>query len=195
VAVTPETRAAPRLCERHPGKSVRLVPGGSERWQSVRHGVEALSSQVAWALVHDVARPFVSRDILSRCIETVRSGEGCIVARACADTVKRVGADGLIQQTLDRREIWLAQTPQCFRVADLRQWYERARTELDFTPTDEASLAEHFGAPVRVVAGDTLNDKITTPEDLQRFRSLWETGLLGNDGHHTSAATHREIVP
>ncbi|HSQ42467.1 MAG TPA: 2-C-methyl-D-erythritol 4-phosphate cytidylyltransferase [Fibrobacteraceae bacterium] len=153
------------------GSSVKIVPGGAERWESVRRGVEALSQEVRWVLVHDVARPLLSLEILDATLTQVRQGP-CIVAKPVSDTVKVV-RNGLVEQTVDRNQVWLAQTPQACEVSVLRDCYARMDRELlPFVPTDEASIWEHFGIPVHVVPGNTWNDKITTPEDLQRFQAM-----------------------
>jgi 2-C-methyl-D-erythritol 4-phosphate cytidylyltransferase len=155
-----------------------VVAGGAERWLSVRNGITALPSEVDRVMVHDVARPFVSHQILDRCVEEISAGRGVIVACPASDTVKRVSSEGRILETIDRREIWLAQTPQCFLRCDLEKWMELAEKESDFTPTDEASLAEHYGSAVSVIRGDSLNDKMTLPEDRDRFEALWNSGYF-----------------
>ena len=82
------------------------------------------------------------------------------------DTIKLVGANGAVEQTLDRDAIWLAQTPQVFRTALLRQAYELTSRDADVA-TDDAALVERLGATVRVVPGEWANQKITTPQDLE----------------------------
>ena len=149
--------------------SVVLVNGGAERWQSVRHGVEALPSEAEYVLVHDVARPFLSTAIVDAVLAQVCQS-ACIVAKPVHDTVKIAHA-GKVAATVDRSTVWLAQTPQAASVAVLRELYRRTdREQLGFIPTDESSLLEHFGVEVAIVAGDGLNDKVTTPEDFERFR-------------------------
>lgn len=149
--------------------SVILVDGGVERWQSVRNGVEALPADAEYVLVHDVARPFLSAAIVDAVLAQVCQS-ACIVAKPVHDTVKIVQS-GKVASTVDRSTVWLAQTPQAASVALLRELYGRTDHEqLGFVPTDESSLLEHFGIEVAVVAGDSLNDKVTTPEDFERFR-------------------------
>lgn len=159
-------RLAPELLQK-----LKLVVGGEERWLSVRRGVEALDSGAEFVLVHDVARPFLSKKIIAEIFEALERGP-CIVAKACPDTVK-VARNGKIERTLDRNTIWLAQTPQCCKISLLKELYQKIDAEpLSFTPTDEASILEHFGEPVYIVQGDSMNDKLTTPEDLARFAQL-----------------------
>ena len=153
-------------------KKLKIIIGGAERWQSVRHGVEALSSQAKYVLVHDVARPFISKALLQQVFETLLSKGSCIVAKECADTVKIVG-DGIIEKTIDRKKVWLAQTPQSASVELLKELYAKIdESPLDFLPTDEASILEHFGEKIFIVPGNSQNDKLTSPEDFERFSNL-----------------------
>jgi len=144
---------------------VRLVSGGAERWQSVQNGVQALSSDITHVLVHDVARPLISSEIISSVCSKVLETP-CLVARPCPDTVKVVH-ENRVQKTLDRNKIWLAQTPQACEVELLKALYEKMKSESDFHPTDEASILEYFGYSVEIVPGDSRNDKITSPADLR----------------------------
>lgn len=150
---------------------VSFVEGGAERWQSVENGVKRLSSQVDSVLVHDVARPFLSSSIVTQCIEQLNKGVGCMVAKPCVDTVKWV-VEGQVEKTIDRSQVWLAQTPQCFPVAKMKAWYKELNGGIEgFVPTDEASIAERFGERVSIVEGGSLNDKVTLPEDLVRMEA------------------------
>lgn len=148
---------------------LKIVTGGAERWQSVRNGVEALSSRAEYVLVHDVARPFISKEIIEDVCKTLVEKGSCLVAKPAIDTIK-VAADGKVQQTLDRKKIWMAQTPQAAAISLLKKLYQRIDSEpLNFTPTDEASILEFFGEQVYIVQGNTMNDKLTTPEDFEAF--------------------------
>jgi len=153
------------------GTDVIIVEGGLERWQSVQCGVRALSEHIRWVLVHDVARPFLSDTIIDAVLERVQH-EACIVAKSVNDTVKVV-SNGHVTQTIDRSTVWLAQTPQACEVSILENCYARILNEtLPFVPTDEASILEHFGIGVGIVSGNVWNDKVTTPDDLERFRIM-----------------------
>jgi 2-C-methyl-D-erythritol 4-phosphate cytidylyltransferase len=148
---------------------VHLVEGGAERWLSVRNGVESLASDITHVLVHDIARPFLSDELIDQCVQAVAAGP-FLVAKACADTVK-VAKNSMVEKTLDRNQIWLAQTPQGSSLALLRELYEQADGETEFLPTDEASIWEHYGHEVSIVEGNSLNDKITTADDLEKWRA------------------------
>lgn len=116
-------------------------------------------------LVHDAVRPFLTKDMIQRVVEAAVQHGAAIIALPMRDTVKCVGADGVIQRTVDRRPLWLAQTPQAFRRAWLEEGHRRAL--LDGThATDDADLVEQTGRPVVVVEGSGENIKVTRPEDL-----------------------------
>ena len=148
---------------------LKIVTGGAERWQSVRNGVEALSGTAEYVLVHDVARPLISKEIIKNVCRTLVEKGSCLVAKPAIDTIKVVEGDK-VQQTLDRKKIWMAQTPQAASIPLLKSLYSRIdREPLGFTPTDEASILEFFGETVFIVQGNAMNDKLTTPEDFEAF--------------------------
>ena len=150
---------------------MKIVVGGAERWQSVENGVNALTSNAEFVLVHDVARPFISKEIIRDVCETLVSKGSCLVAKPAVDTIK-IAKDGCVQQTIDRNTVWMAQTPQAASIELLKKLYGRIAAEpLNFTPTDEASILEYFGESVYIVKGNNLNDKLTTPEDFEIFAS------------------------
>ena len=150
---------------------LKIVLGGKERWQSVENGVNALTSNAEYVLVHDVARPFISEKIIRDICETLVNKGSCLVAKPAIDTIK-IASDGRVESTIDRNKVWLAQTPQAARIDLLKSLYARIEKEpLNFTPTDEASILEFFGEPVYIVKGESANDKLTTPEDFEVFAS------------------------
>ncbi len=154
---------------------LKIVIGGKERWESVRNGIEALSKGIDFALVHDVARPLVSQDLILRVLETLKTKGSCLVACPAVDTIKIVKS-GKVEQTIPRENVYLAQTPQAARVETFQTLYRKIDEHpLDFLPTDEASILEHFGEPVYIVPGNAQNDKITTPDDLKRFQLFLES--------------------
>ena len=151
----------------HP--KLKIVVGGAERWQSVKNGVNALTSNAEYVLVHDVARPFISKEIILDVCETLINKGSCLVAKPAVDTIK-IAKDGRVETTIDRNTVWMAQTPQAASVALLKKLYGRIAAEpLNFTPTDEASILEYFGESVYIVKGNVANDKLTTPEDFEIF--------------------------
>lgn len=153
-------------------KKLKIVVGGSERWLSVKNGVNALDSDIDYVLVHDVARPFVSENIIRNVCATLLDKGSCIVAKPATDTIK-IALDGKVKNTIDRNTVWLAQTPQAVAVNTLKKLYAKIENApLNFTPTDEASILEYFGESVYLVQGDALNDKLTTPEDFKKFSEI-----------------------
>ncbi len=148
----------------------RWVAGGARRQDSVRLGLAAVPADADLVLVHDAARPFVSRDLIDRVIERAQATGAAVPAVQALDTIKRVrpGTD-LVAETVARDEIWLAQTPQGFRRPVLEAAVALGASGVD--ATDEAMLAERAGHVVAVVSGEAQNIKITTPEDLARARA------------------------
>jgi 2-C-methyl-D-erythritol 4-phosphate cytidylyltransferase len=144
---------------------IQVTRGGAERQDSVAAGLALVEAAAELVIVHDAARPFVSLACVEACVAAAVAEGAAIVALPVRDTVK-VAADHTITQTLDRRRIWLAQTPQAFRTTILRDAYAQARRE-GVVVTDDAALVERLGATVRIVPGEPTNQKITTPDDLR----------------------------
>lgn len=156
-------------------KVLRLVPGGKERQDSVYNALKVLQRQNQWDifLVHDGVRPFVTGAEIRRVLHSARTHGAAILACPVQDTVKQVNREGQIQKTLNRQEIWLAQTPQAFRADILWRAFVEAHGR-EFYGTDEASLVEALGLPVRVEPGSSLNIKVTTPEDLILAAAIYQ---------------------
>lgn len=148
-------------------RAVVLVQGGDRRQDSVANAAALLPDVADVVVVHDAARPLVTSDLIERTVAAAARHGAAIAAVHARDTVKRAGADGMITATLPRDEIYLAQTPQAFRLDVLR-----AALAIGGDATDEAALAERAGYPVRVVEGDPGNFKITTREDLEMAERL-----------------------
>ena len=155
-------------------KPVRIVPGGENRQESVRLGLEAVSEDSEMILIHDAVRPCVETDRIEALIDVVRESGAAVLAVPVKDTLKRVES-GRIVETVDRGNLWQVQTPQGFRADWIRMAHDRACEE-GWTATDDAALVEHLGHPVRGVLGDPRNIKITTPEDLVLAEKLMGSG-------------------
>ena len=150
---------------------VQIVAGGARRQDSVANAFDRVVPDSDVVLVHDAARPFVSRDLISRAIDAASEHGAAIVALPVHDTVKRVEVSGglpVIAGTIARESIYLAQTPQAFRREVLRAAVALGRSGVD--ATDEAMLAEQAGHRVHIVEGDPANVKITTTDDLDAAR-------------------------
>ena len=149
--------------------AVNTLTGGDSRARTVLNGLHYIAANdpaADWVLVHDAARPCLCADALGRLIEQVQSaGTGAILAMPVSDTLKQADADGRVIATVDRRNLWLAQTPQLFPVRELLTALGAA-LQFGPPPTDEAQAMERSGLPVALVAGSSDNIKITRPEDL-----------------------------
>lgn len=149
---------------------VELAAGGRERADSVRSGLERLPAGTATVLVHDGARPLVSREVVDRVLAGAARGAVLPVVPV-SDTVKEVDPRGRVERTVDRANLRLAQTPQGFPLEALRRAHARALRE-GWAVTDDALLFERCGWPVRVVEGAAENLKITGPSDLSLAERL-----------------------
>lgn len=144
--------------------------GGGERADSVLAALKALQARGAdladWVLVHDAARPNLARDDLDRLLaELANDPVGGLLAVPARDTLKRIGADGRVQETIDRSTVWHAYTPQMFRLGPLLESLGAALGAGEAI-TDEASAMEWAGLAPRLVEGRADNIKVTRPEDL-----------------------------
>jgi 2-C-methyl-D-erythritol 4-phosphate cytidylyltransferase/2-C-methyl-D-erythritol 2,4-cyclodiphosphate synthase len=145
-----------------------MVAGGSSRQESVRLGLEALGETEA-VLVHDAARPLVTRELAQRVAEAALAGESVVPVVPVADTLKRL--DGGWLSTVARGGLFAAQTPQGFPRRLLREAHARARTE-GVRATDDAALLEAFGLAVVSLEGEATNLKLTSPADWELAEAL-----------------------
>ena len=167
VALPPELAARPPDYLRSGAKSLQIVSGGDRRQDSVANAFAAIADRADIVVIHDAARPLVSDAIIRRTVDAAVESGAAIAAVRASDTIKRGDASQRIVETLPRGDIYLAQTPQAFRTAVLRD-------ALGFADdaTDEAALAERAGYAVRLVEGDPRNLKITTEDDLAMAEHL-----------------------
>lgn len=150
---------------------LRCVEGGARRQDSVRRGVEAVAAfPLDVVAIHDGARPLVHPSDIRAAVEGIGSADGCILGQAVADTVKRVDARGNVLETLPRHAVFLAQTPQVFRLEALRRAWDTGDFRAEWT--DEAALFESLGLKVVTVAARHPNPKLTTEGDLALIRAL-----------------------
>ena len=153
----------------HP-KLLAPVPGGAERQDSVRLGLESVADNApALVLIHDAARPFIDAATVSRVVGALETADGAIAALPVHDTIKRASADGRIETTVPREALWRAQTPQGFRFDKILAAHRAADGE---RLTDDAAVAEAAGLPVALVAGSPDNMKITQAEDFGMAETL-----------------------
>ena len=143
---------------------IQVIAGGSERQESVYNGLKKAHG-ASTVLIHDGVRPFINEAQIECCITRSRKKGACILAIPAYDTLKSVDENNTILNTVDRSNIWMAQTPQAFDYNLIMSCHERAIKE-NFQGTDDASIVEYSGKTVTVVPGSRLNIKITTKEDL-----------------------------
>ena len=145
------------------------IAGGATRDASVRLGLEALAADPPdLVLIHDGVRPFVAPETISAVIAALETSSAAIAAMPVFDTIKSC-AGGLITGTIDRALLWRAQTPQGFSFPAILAAHRLVASRTDLPPvTDDASVAEAAGLPVRVVQGSEDAFKITTEADLRR---------------------------
>ena len=155
-------------------KPLEIVEGGDRRQDSVANAFARVSGAADVVVIHDAARPLVSSDLIGRTVDAAAQYGAAIAALPSTDTVKRSDADRFIVETIPRNEIFLAQTPQAFRVDVLRDALALAASSGD--ATDEAMLAERAGHRVHLVDGDPRNLKITTADDLATAERLVSGG-------------------
>jgi 2-C-methyl-D-erythritol 4-phosphate cytidylyltransferase len=149
-------------------KPVSVVQGGARRQDSVAVAMQHLGDDTTIVAVHDAVRPFVKVDEIEAVILEAQKSGAAVLAIPIVDTVKQIRKD-VIDSTLTREHLVLAQTPQAFRIEVLREAFERARSD-EYYGTDESSLVERLGLPVAVVRGSERNIKITKPDDLTLAR-------------------------
>jgi 2-C-methyl-D-erythritol 4-phosphate cytidylyltransferase/2-C-methyl-D-erythritol 2,4-cyclodiphosphate synthase len=171
------------------------VPGGAERQDSVRAGLEALAAHNPdIVLVHDAARPNLCPGLTENVLTALETHEGAIPAIAVSDTLKR-GESGIITETIPRAGLFRAQTPQGFRFATLLRLHRAAAGAA--AATDDAALLEAAGLPVALTPGAEQNIKLTLPEDFVRLQNIFEGRMIprigtGFDVH--AIATGRPMI-
>ncbi len=147
-------------------KVLAVCAGGASRSHSVANGLRALADvPTAFVAVHDAARPFVSTELIARVLAAAREHGAAAPGLPCAETIKRVAADGRARETLARDSLRAIQTPQVFSRPLLERAY-RAQAAHLAAYTDDAAVVEASGGTVYVAPGDYANMKITTPTDL-----------------------------
>jgi 2-C-methyl-D-erythritol 4-phosphate cytidylyltransferase len=147
------------------------VRGGESRSASVRNALET-APEASVFVVHDAARPLVTRELVERCVAALEPGvDGAVAAVPMTDTVKEAAPDGRVMRTLDRTALWAIQTPQVFRADMLRRALQRDAAALAAAP-DDAALVDEAGGVVTVVESFPENLKVTRESDLRIAEAL-----------------------
>ena len=154
-------------------KVTSIVVGGKERYHSVFYGLQAIN-EAACVLIHDGARPFLTQDIIARCIEGVEEYKACVAGMPVKDTIKLADHEQNIESTPERSKVWMIQTPQAFEYLLIKEAYtrlieqEEKGIKTSIPVTDDAMVVEYFlKQKVHLVYGSYENIKITTPEDMR----------------------------
>lgn len=163
---------------------VQTVAGGDSRAESVRNGLASILERCPdceWVLVHDAARPCLAASSLQRLLEQgLATRHGALLAVPVHDTLKRSGPDGCVDDTVDRKRFWAAQTPQLFPARALAEQLQAALAAGE-SPTDEAAAMERAGLRPLLVEGSRGNIKITGPEDLALAEFILQRQQLERD--------------
>lgn len=165
----------------HISKVSQIIEGGKERYNSVYQALLHIH-ETDYVLIHDGARPFITKDLIELMISRVADYGACILGTAVKETIKIADANGNITLTPDRNTLWSAQTPQAFEYASIKKAYtifyqQKKRSEVAIT--DDAVVYEtYLGRSVKIIPGDYRNIKITTPEDLVVAEALLNSILF-----------------
>ena len=173
ILVVPESRVADvkkEITNIKKTKKILVINGGSRRQDSVKNGLLSVSSKSQLVCIHDGARPFVSEKLIQQSIVACSNNDGSIVANPNFDTLK-ICEKGYVKKTIDRNNVWMAQTPQTFWKANLLDAIVIAEKK-NMEVTDESSLMESLGYKISVVQGNYNNFKITSREDWERAANL-----------------------
>jgi 2-C-methyl-D-erythritol 4-phosphate cytidylyltransferase len=155
-------------------KPLHLVSGGETRADSVRQGLAAIPPGYRGVAVHDAVRPLITPELIESVIKGARAHRAAIAATPSKDTVKLAGRQRMIQRTLPRESVWLAQTPQAFDRALLERAHARGQ---DVPVTDDAMLVERLGIRVKLIESPPDNLKVTVPTDFQLAQRLMKGRL------------------
>ena len=145
---------------------VSLVIGGPDRQDSVKNAIQNSNPNIDLVVIHDAARPFITTTLIEKCISACETSDGAIIAMQPHDTIK-FSKDNIVEKTIDRSNIWMAQTPQAFNKHKLLEAYSSSEFD-DLAVTDESSLMEQLGYKIMIVPGTGKNFKITTFDDWKR---------------------------
>ncbi|MBI2988090.1 MAG: 2-C-methyl-D-erythritol 4-phosphate cytidylyltransferase [Deltaproteobacteria bacterium] len=151
--------------------------GGPRRQDSVSHGLERLDPDCEVVIIHDGVRPFISPQLIDRCVEAAFREGAVVVGVPVRDTIKVISADRQVKETPPRDSLWEIQTPQAFRTEVIREAFQKA-VQGGAEATDDAVLVERLGRRVALLEGQTTNIKITVPEDLVFAEALLRAGLV-----------------
>ena len=143
-------------------KKISIIEGGDTRQGSISNALAQINSNTEYVCVHDAARPFVSRELIEKLINALKTCDAVTVGRKSTDTLKEC-TNGIVRRTIDRKKIWQVQTPQAFTKEVIMNAYELAEKQ-NILATDDSSLVEEAGYQVNIINDSSINFKITTKE-------------------------------
>ena len=158
-------------------KVQELIEGGETRQDSVYNGLKVLDQDTDIVVIHDGARPLVEETIIQESIEAAQEYGAAIAAIPLKDTVKKSRKDFFINETLNREEIWRAQTPQTFKYDIILSAFHQSYKD-KFFATDDAAIVERYGHKVKMIIGSEENIKITTPFDIIIAENFLKRGVM-----------------
>lgn len=153
-----------------PDASIKIVPGGKSRQNSVINGLQACPADTDLVLIHDAVRPFAKAEMIRQLIKLAEKHQAAIPASSVRYTLKQVKCNKILQ-TIPRSDLYNAQTPQVFKYHLIKKYHELA-LHLDKEFTDDSSILEYYRIPVHILEVDENNFKITEPIDLEIARYL-----------------------
>jgi 2-C-methyl-D-erythritol 4-phosphate cytidylyltransferase len=168
IAVAPgeEASCEAEVVRKYPfKKNITIIAGGNVRQDSVRRLLEQTPEDTSLVLIHDGARPLITVDLIERALAETKKWQATVAAVPAKDTIQVTNEAGFVQQTLPREQLWSIQTPQTFALQLIREAHAQALQD-GFVGTDEGSLVQRLGKPVKIIMGAYDNIKVTTPEDL-----------------------------
>jgi 2-C-methyl-D-erythritol 4-phosphate cytidylyltransferase len=142
-----------------------VVEGGKERRDSVLEGLRLLETDTDTVLVHDGVRPIISQELIRKVIQATQRWKAVVPGLPAGETIKQVGRDNLVSGTLNRKRVYLVQTPQGFKKDLICRAYAQVKKR-GWEANDDATLVEKLGAKVKIIPGEETNIKITSPQDL-----------------------------
>ena len=151
-------------------KPVIICEGGNTRAESVYNAIKKTEDNIEIIVIHDAVRPLIQSKNILNLVNACKKNDGAILAHPVSDTLKKVKKN-IISFTVDRNNLWLAETPQAFNLKLLKACYKNINKEDRSTFTDEATLMEHCGYTVQVLHNKVENIKITDKEDLARLKN------------------------
>lgn len=156
------------------GKTIKLIKGGDTRQKSAIFGVDSVDEKSDFVLIHDVARCLITSDTIDNFVKKAMTHDSCILANKIVDTLK-ICKNMSIESSIDRTDVWAAETPQMFKTNIYRACSYMALKD-KFCATDDASIVEHYGFNVSIIESLHLNIKLTTEKDLKLISYILAKG-------------------